>query len=309
MDFNLDDLVGQVLDTYTPDPKFAEVPTVPGLVAHIDGDLLAYFAGTAPTPGAVRSAIQSRVARLKKVSGAETVVMHLTCGGSHKGERYLIAESRPYQGNRKKAQKPKHWQFARDLLTDHDGKLFKVKTWTTREADDGMAYITNYRAEQGILVPIMARDKDMRVFPGIHFDWETWERIEVPLGAYEVHGSNGLLYGAKWFWWQMIEGDTADHIPGIPKGGPALAEQTLSGTTCNADAYAAVAALYARRLGEGWERYLVEQAALLWMRQDRDASPLDFLRLGVFPHNVQEAAWHMADRVRLQRQHLESLRR
>lgn len=309
MDFNLDSLVDQVLDTYQPDPKYAEKPTVPGLVGHMDGDLLAYFAGTAPSAGAVRMAINSRVARLKKVSGCESVVIHVTCGSSHKGERYLLAESKPYQGNRKKAQKPANWQFARDYITDHKADLFKVKTWTTREADDGMAFITNYHAERGTLLPIMAKDKDMRVFPGHHFDWDSWDCTTVNLGDYEVWGSNGLLYGSKFFWYQMIAGDDADHIPGLPRCGPKAADDTLEGTTCNADAYAAVAALYARRLGEGWERYLCEQASLLWMRQDRHADPLDFLRLGVFPLNVQEAAWHMADRVRLQREHLENLRK
>lgn len=307
---NLDDLIDLVAAATLPPAPTATVPPDPNLVAHIDGDGLAYSAAGHDNmhPSYCRSRIRKRVKKLQDVTGATTVVMHLTCGSSHKGERFLVAQFKPYQGNRKKSKHPKNWQAARDVLTDHDGSEFIPKTWKNREADDGMAYCTHATYERKGLQVIHADDKDMRMFAGIHVNWRTWHHTIVPHGAFEVIGDDGLLYGHKWFWTQMVTGDSADHIPGLPNQGPAAAEECLRRTTDNASAYAAVAALYARRLGEGWETHLVEQAALLWMRTGRTADVLDFLSLGVFPHNVQEAAWHLADRVQEQRRALEALK-
>lgn len=306
---HLDDLIDLVAAATLPPAPTAMVPPNPELVAHIDGDGLAYYAaGNDNMPaGYVRSRVRRRVERLKRVTGATTVVMHLTCPSSHKGERFLIAESRPYQGNRKSKKKMKNWQAARNFLTEHDGSEFIPKLWTSREADDGMAYCSYATYDRKGLQVIHADDKDMRMFPGIHVNWRTWHHTVVPRGAFEVIGDDGLLYGHKWFWTQMITGDTADYIPGLPDQGPAAAATCLAQAHDNASAYAAVAALYARRMGEGWERYMCEQAALLWMRTGRSADVLEFLDLGVFPQHVLEAAWHLADRVQEKRRALEAL--
>lgn len=313
MDYDLDALIDQVAEADPLcDPKFDYRPLVVGLVGHIDGDFLAYFAagGDKMSVGASRSTINSRVERFKKLSGAERVVMHLTCGGSNKGERYLIAQSKPYQGNRKNSKHPANWQFCRDYMTDHAAGLFIPKVWVDREADDGMAYCCNKRSEEGPhLPPILAHDKDMRMFAGVHYNWVTWERTEVPHGAYEVIGADGLLYGHKWFWMQLITGDSADNIQGLPNQGEAKATACLEGTTNNSEAFSAVAALYERRIGEGWQHHLVEQAALLWMRVDARADTLDFLRLGVFPTDIRDAANELRDRVKAQRKTLEDLAR
>lgn len=305
-----DSIIAQAAEAVKEPPKHIRATPNPKLVAHLDGDYMAYYhAGKDSTPaGQCRQSILARVRNVKRVTGATTVVVHLTCGSSNKGERYLIAETTPYQQQRKSSKRPRNWGICRDIMTDHDGPQFTPKVWKNREADDGIAYVTHATAEHRGLHVIHTADKDMRMFAGIHLNWNTWDQTVVPYGAYEVWGEDGLLYGHKWFWQQMIQGDTADHIPGLPRQGEVAATAALAGTTCNADAYAAVAALYARRMGEGWESYLCEQAALLWMRVDRHADVLDFLRLGVFPHNVQEAAWHMADRVRLKREQLEKLK-
>jgi DNA polymerase-1 len=100
---------------------------------------------------------------------------------------------------------------------------------------------------------------------------------EVPVGAYDVIGVDGLQYGAKWFYLQMLQGDGADHIPGLPKlfgqqCGEARAEKYLAGTTCVEDAYDRVQAAYQDHYGEVWADALIEQAGLLWLRTDAQAT-------------------------------------
>lgn len=306
---DIDALVERVAEA-TPVPQYDVVPPCSWLTANMDGDYAAYYAAGSDntSPGLARQSVLSRVNKLKRLSGATKVVMHLTSSGSTKGDRFLAAETTPYQDQRAGSKKPRNWRFLRDYMEGHDGAHFEPKIWTTREADDGMAYVTHTLAEyKGQLHVIHSADKDMRMFAGLHVNWKTWHKTVVPLGAYDVTGADGLQYGHKWFWYQMLCGDSADHIPGLHNVGEKTAKPILAGTTCNADAYDAVQDMYRRKLGPGWERYMVEQASLLWMRVDRHASLLDFLRLDVFPANVQEAAWHLADRVQEQRDYLENL--
>lgn len=303
-------LVAQTRDA-APIPQFDNALPCSWLTAHIDGDYLAYYAaGNAETsPGLARQSVLHRVDKVKRLTGACSVVMHLTADHSTKGDRFLAAKTKKYQGQRG-GSKPVNWRFLRDYMEAHDGSKFTPKLWTNREADDGIAYLTHTLAEQrGQLHVIHTADKDMRMFAGVHLNWKTWHKTVVPLGAYDVLGQDGLQYGHRWFWMQMLKGDTADNIPGLPRVGDVAADNILRGTTCNGEASEAVCKAYRSRMGEGWEAYLVEQAMLLWMRVDRAATSLDFLRLGCFPLNVQEAAWHAADRIEQELQYLDSLKR
>lgn len=310
---DFDNLIDAVAAASLPPAPTARVSPVPGLVAHVDGDYMAYFAAGKDTMhhAQCRNNILARCRKLQRVTGATKVIMHLTCGGSDKGGRFLIAEFQPYQKQRKGSKKPLNWQAARDAMTDHDGSAFIPKIWRDREADDGMAYWSDIPRSRGDALDIHvihAADKDMRMFAGLHVNWKTWHHTLVPHGAFEVIGDDGLLYGHKWFWQQMLEGDSADAIPGLPGCGKTTAPKLLAHTTDNTTAYAAVETAYKARMGEHWQTHMVEQAALLWMRQSRTADVLDFLSLGVFPHSVQEAAWIMADRLRDKRRALEALK-
>lgn len=296
----------------TPDiaPQIAE--DAPNLSIHIDGDYLAYFAaGNDLTPaGTARQAVHSRINKLRRITGGHRVVMHLTASNSTKGDRFLIATTLPYQGQRG-GTRPVNWEFLRGYLEGYSGDDFEVKLWTQREADDGMAYFANTFAEvKGELHVVHTADKDMRMFAGLHVNWKNPAlQTRVPLGSYEVIGADGLLYGHKWFWMQMLKGDTADFIPGLRGVGEKKAEALLKGTTCNQEAYALVSGKYNEVVGDNWPAYFVEQAALLWMRTDRNASLLNFLSLGCFGTVIEDAAHALAESVESKRQSLEELRR
>jgi len=102
--------------------------------------------------------------------------------------------------------------------------------------------------------------------------------------------SGDKVYGRKWFWLQMLHGDTADNIPGLPKYknakgalalcGPATAEKLLADCVNNTQAFSVVALLYQGFYGEDWWVNMLEQAVLLWMRNDKNSSPLNVLAEG-----------------------------
>jgi DNA polymerase-1 len=242
-------------------------------VLHFDGDYAAYYcAGNDECePGQARHNAFGRIETTRLLTGSESVVVHLSAPGCTKANRYLIATVKAYQGQRS-GRKPKNWEYLREVLEHYEGPKFRPKVWVTREADDGVAYCAAIND-----IAISTRDKDFRMLPGLHINWMTWERTEVPRGAYDVAGTDGLQYGLKWFYLQLLQGDTADNIPGLPKlfgkqCGEATARAYLNETASREDAYDLVQTAYADFYGTVWADALVEQAALLWLRTDAQAS-------------------------------------
>jgi len=252
----------------------------------VDGDGLAYYCAgkDGSSVGDARRALNDKVESAARLVSAERVVILLTGSGSHKGHRYAIARRKPYQGQRANSRRPENWAALRDYLTGNECR-FPVEITYTAEADD---LFGKYAYTQPDDVVIYTQDKDMRMLPGRHLDWVTHRMhhvtyIPAAMGeVYKVHDSefNDKRYGPKWFWLQMLQGDTADNIPGLPKYlardvlkpvGEVTAEKLLT-IPMIGEGYANTVAMYYRGFyGERWLVEMMEQACLLWMRRDPDA--------------------------------------
>lgn len=334
----LDDLEVQI----APPP-----PRVPGLVLHVDGDYLAYFASgnDERTVGEARQKVFDILAYAAEHAGATEILVHNTLPGGHKGERYLIATVRTYQEQRSDGRKPKNQPYLANWLIEYTGPAFKVKNWATREADDGIGACALYAVNNSKpgYVAILTADKDLRMLPGLHLEWRNPSiKTVVPPGAYAVETSipNGFdefgnpkppkvkLFGLKWFWMQMLTGDTADNIPGLEfyrttdaKGnevskrmGEKTAEKLLAPAKTSDEAFTIVADLYKGWYVGDWANRFVEQAALLWMRCDAKATVLDFCnhqghsRINtLFCSELKAAAERLDERVRNRRSEIQAL--
>lgn len=275
--------------------QYKEIPTrVSGRVVHIDGDYLCYYAaGDNETPyGNARLNALGVIDRIVTWSGSDRAIVHLTAQNSTKGDRYLISTVKPYQAAREGSAKPKNWLHLRNWLTGYVGPAFTVKSWVNREADDGMAYLAQWHLANGQsdLCVIATADKDMRMLPGWHFVWDEGTMVWCPedLWSLEVkHNQDSHVYGRKWFWLQMLQGDSVDNIPGLekyigPKGtgkpvGGKTALALLSDQNNPVGACMTVYELYSGYYGASAPSRFVEQAALLWLRRDKGASPTDFM--------------------------------
>lgn len=202
---------------------------VEGRVVHIDGDYLAYIVAAdrvgqdeTTLPQAIKH-LHEFVEQLEDYAGATHHVIHLTSGD--KGGRADQAQLKPYQLNRQDKEVPL-------LLGDvkaHIAEKENSYVCTTGEADDSMAmfaYIARITGESHKCV-IASQDKDLRMVQGLHIDWMSGELYEVDaLGKLEMRVRMGKddkkikkLWGtgALWFFAQMLMGDTADNISGLPK--------------------------------------------------------------------------------------------
>lgn len=262
------------------------VPLVRNRVLLVDGDGLAYYcAGKDDTDaGEARASLVNKVKSAARLVGAERTIVLLTLSGSHKGHRYAIARVKPYQAQRANSRRPKNWEHLRDFMLSKEFP-FEMEGTTTAEADD---LFGKWAYAQPDNVIIYTQDKDMRMLPGRHLDWVSHRMHTVDCVSCvdrEVRAMDSVFndkqYGPKWFWLQMLQGDAADNIPGLPKYvvagkakqvGEVTAAKLLDLVDYGFTEYSlAVAHWYKSYYGERWLVEMMEQACLLWMRRDPKA--------------------------------------
>jgi len=172
----------------------------------------------------------------------EDYVVYLTGKGNFRNE---IAKSHVYKGNRKSVQKPRHLQHARDYM---HGKYEAIIS-QGEEADDLIAIEATRLGHDACVASI---DKDMLQIPCWHFN--------IVKGTYERVTPDG---GMKFFYTQILTGDTADNIKGLFRVGPKKAEKILDGAVSEEELWDRVVKAY-----DGDEERVVENARLLWLRRE-----------------------------------------
>lgn len=221
------------LDGLAHDAETLVLPEqVPGRTVHIDADFLAYQVTAEKSDGTTDKTYEDMqhnaevaVETLRGLAAAQYVHLHLTPSTSNKGGRFEQALLKQYQGNRIEKPKPRYLGIMREWLV----KRFPGTLHQFCEADDGMSsqqYAAIARGERNLSI-IASKDKDLRMVPGLQLDWNTGaihdtedddfghvELVERTMPSGNVKELKG--YGHKFFWAQMLIGDTADNISGIP---------------------------------------------------------------------------------------------
>jgi 5'-3' exonuclease len=246
--------------------------------------------------------VQDRIMAICDQIQTDEIRCYLTGGDNFRDE---VATYQRYKGNRYaddgsriKAQ-PKWLHACKGYIAKHYNSTVSVG----EEADDllGIAQ-TKCNASKKWHSIISTVDKDLRIIPGMHHDMNSGFIMEFhdPLGALEVDAKNKVRgYGLKFFYAQLLMGDSADWIPGLPKVtaamkdrfagikrmggcGPMAAYHVMANATSEADLLER--ALFCYRSywdGTHWynhcrtndkitpaaEDMLLEQGRLLWIRQ------------------------------------------
>ncbi len=152
---------------------------------------------------------------------------------------------------------------------------------------------------------LCSRDKDFRMLPGLHLNWDTYDLVEVKPEVFGVeHG--GKMYGHRWFWTQMLWGDSVDNIPGLPKHpdfprgvGEVAAGKLLAFAHDDDSAAQAVAQAYKAHWGDEWADRYVEQASLLWIRRTQQAPINEWAQFLPIGPQLTAAVERMLTRVNL----------
>ena len=235
------------------------------------------------------------------LAGAEYVNCHLTLG--LKSGRSQIATVLPYQENRSNHDPAigKRVKLLRNMLAGHRTKILTPIVNLYKEADDSLTeYQLKQIAEHGYNSSIIGSgDKDLWMVHGLHSNQKTgeiWKGDGYGKTEYKEVGNvkpKLIGKGKSWFFHQLVMGDKADNIPGLPAlsgrlmnrylptkiknpnrksatCGEAKAVAMLKDVTTEAEAFTRVFEAYQDHYGSvgiATERFL-EQAYLLWMQRD-----------------------------------------
>lgn len=206
---------------------------VQGRVVHIDADFLSYQVSaesaaeldpTDPTPRKSLEDMQhnARIAaeHIMRLAGGTAMHLHTTPSGSDKGGRPDFAVQKEYQANRKdRDNKPEFLDAIRSYMISEIGGTAHLD----QEADDGMAQAAwqAHRDGDSRLCVIASKDKDLRMVPGLMLIDDNIDRLDGTFGWIDIDRSKSspklIGRGTKFFWAQLLMGDTADNILGVPK--------------------------------------------------------------------------------------------
>lgn len=273
---------------------------VAGRVLQDDTDFVCYQCACLDEPlNTAFKNVMNNLDYARRMAGAETVNMHLTMG--LKGGRAEMATVQPYQEKRNAKKNPElayRVGQLRELLANHKSSKFIPVVNIMQEADDSLrqmqfARIQEHGVESSV---IRSGDKDLWFAEGLHMDDSGRFYTVDGYGKTEYREVGNVKpkligQGTSWFWHQMVMGDTADNIPGLPMlsgrlanrylptktynpkrkalaCGEAKAVAMLKGVTTEQEAAQRVMEAYQEHYGmiEGAEM-LVEQAFLLWIRK------------------------------------------
>lgn len=283
-----------------------------GRVLQADADFFCYECAFIDEPFAVNfKNLLQRVEMKRKAARAERVNVFVTLG--LKGGRHEMATVKPYQDKRGSTRDPAVSQRVLELRTalgNHRSATITPMVCMFQEADDAICQEQERMIEkfgyQSTVV--MSSDKDLWMVRGLHCDSDTGEFTHAQgYGAtrYKDVGNKepklvGL--GTSWFWHQMVMGDAADTIPGLPmlagvlanrylplkthnpnrgavKCGEAKAVAMLKDVNSDQEAFNRVFEAYVHHYGNDAKEMFFEQAFLLWMRRKNHVlDALDFLR-------------------------------
>lgn len=215
----------------------------------IDGDIIAYRAAFS-SDSMSSSYAESKAQELIEFVLEKTTVfpiplidyfVYLTGQGNF---RHEIAKSFPYKGNRKDKPKPKYLKQIREyLVSEHHAIVSEDE-----EADD---LIAMEAAKNNYNVCVASVDKDMLQIPCWHFNITRGDFTKVSPEK-----------GNKFFYTQILTGDSADNIKGLWKVGPVKASLILDGAVKEDELWGRVVKAY-----DGDEERVVENARLLWLRR------------------------------------------
>lgn len=191
-------------------------------IANFDADLILYRVGfttqDVESPNIVRSRVDELILNTKEECQTDIMKFYLSDSGRTNFRFEIYPE---YKANR--PPKPKWHGWIRDYLLDE----YEAVVVPRHEADDCMAM---FQTEDTICVSI---DKDLLQIPGQHYNFvkKEWHAVEE-------------FEGLRWFYRQILMGDSTDNLPGLWRVGPAKTDKLTSWCQTEEDLWSVVQETY-----------------------------------------------------------------
>lgn len=262
----------------------------------MDGDASCYEAATtvAKLDTALRR-VQEKILAAMYLTQSPAARVHITPEGSYKAGRHLYVGAQPYQANRDPNAKPSLLAPIRKELKGYIESKYPEITIIENlqlQADDGII-IDSYNLKQDVVV--WSPDKDLRVTPASYYEISTGVIDTIPnrfgyitIGSTETGNNKPKGHGTKFFWWQMLMGDTADNIKGLRsyKGksiGAVRAYNLIKDITDEQECANFVLECY-----KSIDQNPLPEGSLLWLLRDERDSFVNYLKEFDFNQQIKE---------------------
>lgn len=173
--------------------------------------------------------------------------LFLTGSGNFRDQAATIL---PYKGNRDAKHKPKYYAEIKDYLLN----VWHAELIEGREADDAIGCAQWAKRDKSTVIATI--DKDLNGIPGWHYNFVKDELYDV-----------SYIDANRFFFWQMLVGDTTDNIPGIKGIGPKTADKLLPYGADVPYLRDVVQQQYQKQYKDTWEAAYTEIAELLWIER------------------------------------------
>jgi 5'-3' exonuclease len=212
----------------------------------IDGDILTYRAAFSREDSSFEDAcdkidelVEEAVGAIAFDSDSADYEMFITGKGNF---RFEVQPT--YKQNRSGKPKPQHLQGLREYLIE----AYDANVSVGEEADD---VITIRATELGGDAVIASIDKDFLQVPCWHYNLNRGTLVNVT-----------EFEGLRFFYGQILTGDTADNVFGLKGIGPVKSTKMLAGATTEQELYDICVDAY-----DGDTKKVTENARLLWLRR------------------------------------------
>lgn len=229
-------------------------------LAIIDADMFVFLAGWAYndqlTPlgaMAAKKQLDKLIEAVLKKVDADYYVGFFGKNGAQ-NFRYDVATIKPYKGNRKS---PPWQEYFKPILKQHFIDKWKFYPMADIEADDAVI-IAHHQYVNDYNIIHVGEDKDFKQLG----DYRRWNPKK------KVFETMTMDEGRKFFWKQMLIGDSSDNIGGVQGVGAAskyVSEIDSFENPTEATLYEFVQSIYASKYEDNWEPIMVENYLLLNM--------------------------------------------
>lgn len=177
------------------------------MLAILDGDIIAFRCAVSCEDediGILEYRIHKMIDKIVEEVAADTYLLYISGG-----ENFRKKIDPEYKANRKNKIQPKWRQDAVEYISAMSGCV----TTDGIEADDAMGIEQCTNPEKSVICSI---DKDMLMIPGEHYNW-----------VKEKHSLVSESEGLRFFYRQLLIGDSADNVKGINGIGPVKASRFI----------------------------------------------------------------------------------
>jgi 5'-3' exonuclease len=251
------------------------------MIALIDLDVVCYAVGYASEDDPVEVAlgrVDEMITNIIIATGATDYQGYLS-DSRENNYRYKVDPS--YKANRTQA-KPIHYDSIKEhLIIKHNAKIAHGM-----EADDALGITQSrvyfhFKGEISSTPPSVTTisphivqticatiDKDILYgVPGNHYSWPIYRKGEVSREAMFIHTTEDEAL--RFHYLQLLKGDKSDNVRGIDGLGDKKIAKLFEGVPTN-KLFDIVAQEYDLQWGDSWDKELVKNSKLLWIKRTND---------------------------------------